>query len=139
MKKIICTILTVVMIFGTSIPVFASSNISVNENSIGFAQPRASLAISSNSPRVLSSTYSTYLSLTGYGDADVTITLEKKSGSSWEYVDSESWSGSSFKNKTISKQFQITQSGTYRCVSYVYATVNGNSDSNEKISTSFTK
>ena len=139
MKKIITAILAVAMLFSISSTVFASEAKTNFVTSNTAVQPRASLTVRTNSPRVSSSSFYTTIGLQGYGTADITLTLEKKSGSSWEYVDSKSWYGESFSNKKFTRYFSISESGTYRCVSYVDATVNGNSDSSEAVSSSFTK
>lgn len=138
MKKFVSVLLSAALLFSMSVPAFASDDISVGNNEI--VTPKASQVISSNRPPApTASAYSTNIMLTGFGTADITITLERKSGSSWEYVDSESWSNQSFSSKTFRKSFSITQSGTYRCVSSVSASVNGNYDSSQAVSGSFYK
>lgn len=139
MKKFICILLSIATLCCMSISVFAdSTNVSLADQNTSI-MPRASLAIRSNAPKVTTSSYSTQVTLTARGTANITITLEKQTSSGWEYVDSKSWSNQSFGSSTFKEYFSITEKGSYRCVSYVYATVNGNSDSNTSTSATFIK
>lgn len=102
MKKIISVVLTLSMLLCAGTSVFASSS-ELQPVVVSSIQPRASLVFAGVDASVSASTYKCSFVLNGTGSADVTITLEKKSGSSWDYVDSETWSSSSVKSKTVAK------------------------------------
>lgn len=127
MKKIISIALSLSLLLCTATPVFASST-ELQPAAVSAVQPRASLVFAGVDSSISASTYKCSFVLNGIGSADVTITLEKKSGSSWDYVDSESWSSSSVKSKTVAKTYFLTEPGTYRCSYSISATVGSNSD-----------
>lgn len=122
MKKL-ALILVLVLLF--SFPIHADN---VTENSI---QPRESSVFTSVASSVGKSAYGGDCSLVDEGSGTITITLQKKltSNNSWLPVDGATGS-KSFSSTMICaySKSKVLSSGTYRCKTYVKATVNGTTE-----------
>lgn len=121
MKKFI---LVVTIFLSFSLPVFASDFTSSIE-------PRASYVFRSVTSSINASAYGGSCSLTDDGSGTITITLQKKltSNNSWMPVDGASGSKSFSSTMTCAySKSRILSSGTYRCKTYVKATVNGTTE-----------
>lgn len=91
----------------------------------------ASYVISSGSCSISTSSesYSSSIRLTNYGNGTVTMTLQRKNGSTWLDVKSYTKSFSSSIAVTLEDSATLTKGYTYRCQVNVDATVNGISES----------
>jgi hypothetical protein len=119
MKKRILTIITVLCFVCTSglgiIPASAfTGDILISDDGSGNAEINASNDISSIIYSVSSSSYSAEIFFRGARSGSVSMTLQRWNGSSWSFVDSTSWTFSNVSDTFGSKNFSITQSGTYR-------------------------
>lgn len=122
MKKMV---LLFTLLFTFSTTVFAAD--SFEESSI---QPRESSVLSEVSSGISRTAYSGDCTLMREGSGAITITLQKKNSSgTWENVSGTS-STKTFSNTIVAghSKSKILSAGTYRCKTYVTATVNGVTD-----------
>lgn len=123
MIKKLCLILTLLLAFSTT--AFAADT--SEEATI---QPRESSVFSEVSSGISKTAYSGDFVLVSEGSGAITITLQKKNSSgNWENVAGTS-STKTFSNTigTSHYKYKTLSSGTYRCKTYVTATVKGVTD-----------
>ena len=118
MKKIFFVILTVLCIICINgigiISTSAFSDISLDTFSTESIGTRASADISQITYSATSTKYSADIILRRICSGNVYMELQRWNGTNWSYVDSINWSFSNKLNTGNSKNFTITQSGTYR-------------------------
>lgn len=91
------------------------SSLMVEERYIGLSRATTNLSLSNNTANCKAVAYAKTSGYTLY----VTLSLQKKSGTSWNYVTSWIGVGSGFSGVVLNKTKSGLTSGTYRCKAYV--------------------
>jgi hypothetical protein len=107
---------------------------SVSFEASGLFEPFASDDISRIAYSVTSSRYSADIFLRANRSGSVYMELQRRNGNNWNFVDSTSWTFSNVRDTFGSKNFNITQSGTYR----IHLVITINNVSTERQSGNFT-
>lgn len=121
MKKAVILFLSLLLIFSSiSVSVaeersYESSESLIEERFIGLSQVSASLIITNNTAKCKATAFANSSEYKLY----VTLSLQKKSGNTWNNIANWSKSGSGVTGVVLSKTKSGLTSGTYRCKTYV--------------------
>lgn len=118
------------ILFITLLIAFSTTAFAADTSEESTIQPRESSVISEVSSAISRTGYSGTCTLMEVGSGAITITLQKKNSSGeWENVAGSSTT-KTFSNTMLAShsKSKTLSSGTYRCKTYVTATVNGKTD-----------